>query len=201
MYVNKELDIEWWLPPRTASRMTKIIIQKLGFECFEHHHYFDDNISGRKIIINVRNPYSIVVSRYKQFYKKNITGSYTYEWENFNDFVKTFISWVRDGRSYQFYTYPEIFNSTNASPFFKVRYESYIDDLMSLDFIRNNQHLITDELNQLHQGKWSENSLLDTTIPYNAYYDQESADMVYDLYNNIFIYDEYDRESWKTITI
>lgn len=197
MYVSKELDIEWWLPPRTASRMTKIIIEKLGFECVENHHYFNSNISGRKIILNTRNPYSIVVSRYKQFHKK----IYNYNWENFNHFVKTFVIWVQEDRNNQFYTYPEIFNSTNTKPFFKVRYEQYVDDLMSLDFIRNNQHLLSMELEKLYQGKWTEGIEVDTSLPYHAFYDQETADIVWEMYNNIFIYDGYDRESWKTITI
>jgi len=203
MFVNNELGIEWWLPPRTASRMTRLIITKVGFELVDGHHILGDGKSGRKIILNVRNPYSIVVSRYRQFYKKNISINYTYDWETFKDFVRMFKSWVTDTGSFQFYTYPEILSSANTEPYFRVRYENYFNDLMSFDFIRDNQHLFPDELERLHKGKdgWVENSLFDTSIPYHEHYDQETADIVWEMYNNIFLYDGYDRESWKTITI
>ena len=204
MYISDEFKVQWWLPPRTASRMTAEILRKLNFEVYGNHHLFNENPSvDSKIILNVRNPYSIIVSRYKQFYKKNISTSYTYEWGNFNDFIKTFIRWFNEHRNYGFYNYPEIFNKSNTKPYFRVRYEHFIDDLLSVDVINNNKHLIQDELEKLNLGKltWSENSLLDTSIPYHQHYNQESADLVYDLFENIFIFDGYERDSWKTITI
>jgi hypothetical protein len=42
---------------------------------------------------------------------------------------------------------------------------------------------------------------LDTSLPYNQYYTQESADLVYENYKNLFIFDGYEKDSWKTITI
>jgi hypothetical protein len=204
MYYNKELGIEWWLPPRTGSRMTAEIIRKLGFEVVGHHHLFVHTPNyENKIILNIRNPYSIMVSRYKQFYEKDITVNYTYNWDNFTDFVKTFIEWTKVGRNYSFYSYPEILDKTNRQPHFKVRYENFINDLMSIDVINQNQHLIESELEKLNVGKSarSENSMLDTTIPYHQHYTQEAADLVYEHYKYLFIFDEYERDSWKTITV
>lgn len=197
MYVNKDLNIEWWLPPRTASRMTRMIIEKLGFEQVGYHHSFNSINENRKIYINVRNPYSIIVSRYKQFNNRHIS----YTWTNFNEFVKTFATWVETGHIKIFKDYPETFESTNTKPFFKVRYENYLQDLMSIDFIKDNQHIIQPELDTVNQGKWNDNVFVDTTKPYYEFYDQETADIVYKLYENNFVYDGYDKESWKTITI
>ena len=90
MYVNKDLNIEWWLPPRTASRMTRIIIIRVGFELADAYHWLGDGKSEKKIIIDVRNPYSIMVSRYKQFYKKNVDIPNNHDWESFSQFIKTF---------------------------------------------------------------------------------------------------------------
>jgi hypothetical protein len=202
MYYNKELDIEWWLPPRTGSRMTAQIIRKLGFEVVGHHHLFNSiNSAECKIILNVRNPYSIIVSRYKQFFKKNISTRYTYDLDSFYDFVKTYISW--ENSSPTPYNYPKIFNTSPVKPYFKVRYENFINDLMSIDVINQNQDLIQPELEKLKVGKlaWRENSSMDTSIPYNQHYSQESADLVYEHYKNLFIFDGYERDSWKTITI
>lgn len=201
MYINYDLGLEWWLPPRTASRMTKEIITPLGFELIEHHHFFSDASSQRKIILNVRNPYSIIVSRYKQFYKRNIGTDYGYDWESFKSFVITYEQWINDAKAYKFYTYPQLLESQNRKPDFVIRYENFKNDLMSLSFIRNNTHLIQSQLDKLDEGKWVENSSFDTTIPYHTHYDQETADIVYKIYEHVFIFDGYERDSWKYITI
>lgn len=203
MYINKDLNIEWWLPPRTASRMTRIIIIRVGFELADAHHWLGDGKSEKKIIINVRNPYSIMVSRYKQFYKKNVDIPNNHDWESFSQFIKTFKDWPVAIQSLKFYSYPKILKSSNIEPYFKVRYENYFNDLMSLDFIRNNQHLFPNEVDRLNKGKdsWIENSLFDSSIPYHKHYDQETADIVWEMFEDVFIYDGYDRDSWKTITI
>jgi hypothetical protein len=202
MYINKKLDIEWWLPPRTASRMTAKIIKKIGFELVNHHHSY--NLIDQKktnIILNVRNPYSIIVSRYKQFYLKNKLIPQKYRWSSFVEFVKFYIN-MENSRP-NAYEYPDLFNTANVKPYYRVRYEKFVNDLMSLDFICNNQYLDTDDLFDLKKGKtmWSENSTLDTSVPYNQYYTEESANMVYNHYEKLFVFDEYEKDSWKTITI
>ena len=144
-----------------------------------------------------------MVSRYKQFYKKSVVIPNNIDWESFNHFVKAFKDLPVTIQTLKFYSYPKILKSSNVEPFFKVRYENYFNDLMSLDFIRNNQHLFPNEVDRLHKGKdgWVENSLFDSSIPYHKYYDQETADIVWEMFEDVFIYDGYDRESWKTITI
>lgn len=204
MYVNKELNVEWWLPPRTASRMTAEIIRLLGFEVDGHHHLIYDEVSNRKIILNVRNPYSIMVSRYRQFYNEHNLKREDFKLDTFFGFINSFIHWVNNSSStYRFYRHPEILTKANRKPDIVIRYETFVDDILSIDFIKDNVEKIPHQIEKLHNGKshWPDNSDLKITGPYYEFYDQECADLVYNHYEHLFIFDGYEKDSWKTITI
>ena len=54
MYISDKYQIQWWVPPRTASRMTRKFLEKLNFTGqWGHHTVYGD--SRYDVYLNIRN--------------------------------------------------------------------------------------------------------------------------------------------------
>ena len=75
MYISDGYQIQWWVPPRTASRMTNKFLQRLNFRGqWGHHTVYGD--STYDVYLNIRNPYSIVASL---FFLSRVANGLTFE--------------------------------------------------------------------------------------------------------------------------
>ena len=192
MYISDQYQIQWWLPPRTASRMTKSIITKLGFEVHQSHHsVFSD--CKYDVYLNIRNPYSIAASI---FFMKEPR-----EYMSFKDFVIKGRADFLDSKNLHQVDYTEATKIQNSNIKKLIRYENYRDDILSIDFIQENIHLIQEEMKEFNLGTspWRGTNKWHNRVPYNQIYTQEIADLVYEYKKNYFEFGGYERNSWKTI--
>jgi len=193
MYVSDKYQIQWWLPPRTGSRMTSEILLKLGFHNeWGHHIMFGE--SKHDVILNLRNPYSVVVSYYLgSMYSKSKTFK-----EYLND--KTINHLEKSNKHLMDYT--EALRERQLKVKQIVRYENFINDLLSVDFIKENLDLIPEELEKLNMGKtpWRTNYEESLIKPYSDFYNEEIAEMVYHSKKKFFDFGEYSKDSWKILS-
>ena len=194
MYISDQYQIQWWLPPRTASRMTKSIITKLGFKTHRgHHSVFSD--CEYDVYLNIRNPYGIVASI---FHMKDPDTFISFE-----DYVIRNQGWFGNPENDYTMDFVDAIIKQNSSVKKLIRYENYRDDILSIDFIQENIHLLQEEMKDMNLGNqlWRQQThLWHKRIPYNQLYTQETADIVYELKKKFFEFGGYEKDSWKTLT-
>ena len=179
MYISDQYQIQWWLPPRTASRMTKAIITKLGFEVQGGHHaVFSD--CKYDVYLNIRNPYSVVASI---FFRLE-----TREYISFRDFVIKGRADFIDAKNLHLTDYTKAAMIQNSNIKKLIRYENYRDDILSIDFVQENIHLLQEEMKMFNSGTspWRSNNKWHDRVPYNQIYTQEIADLVYEYKKSYF---------------
>ena len=198
MWVSNKYQIQWWLPPRTASRMTAKLLTRLGFrQEFGHHTVFGE--SKHDVYLNIRNPYSLNISWYILTYPnhklpfdeflRNTKGDY-----NSMSKKSEHPSYLND--------YIEALRDRNLTLKKVIRYENLIEDLLSVPIIGENQFFLQEELEELHQGTsfWRKEEQLPLyQKPYSEYYTQELADIVYENRKKFFDFGNYDKDSWKNL--
>lgn len=193
MYVSDKYQIQWWLPPRTGSRMTSEILLKLGFHSeWGHHTMFGE--SKHNVILNLRNPYSMVVSHY--------LGSMMFRKKSFGDFLKDKEWNFLIHNNKHLWDYIEALRERQLNLTKIIRYENFMNDLLSVDFIESNQDLLSNEIDKLKQGNtpWRSDYNTDLIKPYSEYYNEELADMVYQSKQKFFDFGGYSKDSWKTLS-
>jgi len=198
MWVSNKYQIQWWLPPRTASRMTAKLLTRLGFrQEFGHHTVYGE--SKHDVYVNIRNPYSLNISWYILTYPnhnlpfdefiRDTKGDYNLKSKNIvhNSYLNDYIEALKD---------------RNLTLKKVIRYENLIEDLLSVPIIGENQFFLQEELEELHQGTsfWRKEEQLPLyQKPYNEYYTQELADIVYENRKKFFDFGNYDKDSWKNL--
>lgn len=193
MWVSEKYKIQWWLPPRTASRMTASFLKKLNFhQEWGHHGVFGE--SKNDVYLNIRNPYSIAVSYYFLGNQQNYK-------ETFEEFIlksKGDYSWMKNINTLDFL---EALRDRKLEPKKVIRYENLVEDLLSLELIQENIILLDDEVKKLKEGvnPWRTDYKPEFLKPYSEFYTQELADIVYENRQKFFEFGGYNRDSWKTI--
>lgn len=195
MYISDEYKVQWWLPPRTGSRMTKSILLKLDFEeRWGHHTCFGD--STYDVYINIRNPYAITVSYY---HLRQSDIRQRDNPETFEEFVRKFKGEYLNFKNYHLLDYLQALKERKLQPTKIIRQEHLFEDLLSIDFIKNNQHRLETQIAYLEEGSTPWRKYYDST-PYNEYYTQELADIIYENRKKFFDFGRYDKDSWKTLS-
>ena len=193
MWVSDEYKIQWWLPPRTASRMTVKFLQKLKFrQEFGHHTVFGN--SRYDVYLNIRNPYSIVVSYFFLTHQQ-------FGYKDFSEFVKkTKGEYYYMGTPYLL-DYIEAFRDRKLEPAKIIRYENFFEDLTSIEIIKSNEKLLELEMKilELETLPWRKNYKEEFLKPYSEFYTKELADIIYENRQKYFEFGGYDRDSWKTL--
>jgi hypothetical protein len=194
MLYHKDFKINYWLPPRTASRMTKEMLVVVGFEGFTpNYHDLVLYDSSWDLIVNVRNPYSAYVSAF-------LMGSKA-KTQTFKEFLDL---GDQDHLQEKFRDHWDVGSALkryNLVPTKLVRYENLQEDILSLDFIKCNPLNLESLIVKLKQGKepWREHYSEIGDQPYHTFYNQELADIVWERKKYSFELLGYDRDSWKTI--
>ena len=197
MYYSPKYEAQWGLPPRTASRMTKEFLDKLGFNELFGHHVVVNVRNDWELIINTRNPYAVAASMWILIYKNRKKN---------NRPVPTFLEHTLELDRPTYSIPPEIGPSYylqifNRMPDRVIRYENFAEDIMNVPFIKNNSSLLQNEIDKLHQGDvpWMDDYPEEVKRPYYEFYDQELANIVYRQRKLEFDNFGYDPNSWKTL--
>ena len=192
MYISDEFKVQWWLPPRTGSRMTQSFLLKLDFESkWGHHTCFGD--STYDVYINIRNPYAIAVSYYHLRHRDTP--------ETFEEYVRKYKGEYVNFKNYHLMDYLQALKERKLQPTKIIRQENLLEDLLSIDFIKNNQHRLKPEIAHLEEGSFPWRKYYPKDLkPYNEYYTQELADIIYENRKKFFDFGGYDKDSWKTLS-
>jgi hypothetical protein len=194
MLYHKDFKINYWLPPRTASRMTKEMLMVVGFEGFTpNYHDLVIYDNSWDLIVNVRNPYSAYVSAYH-----TVTHSKT---QTFKEYLDLGNQDHMQGKFMDHWDVGSALKRYNLIPNKIVRYENLQEDILSLDFIKCNLLNLESLIDKLKEGKkpWREHYSEIANQPYHTFYNQELADIVWERKKYSFELLGYDRDSWKTI--
>ena len=193
MLYHKDYKINYWLPPRCASRTTLDFLKKVGFEKTQNYHdliLFDNSWD---LVVNVRNPYSAYVSYF----------FHTYQEDNlyFEHFIKNRFPELYHKKMETIWDVGTRLMDLNIRPKNMVRVENLEEDLMSLDFIKQNIDVLGESFDYLKLGKEPYQVRYPEICknPYHTFYNQELADIVWERKKYSFELLGYDRDSWKTI--
>ena len=187
-------NVFWFHPMRTASRATDKILEYFEFSDIRTHSYIQNPIHSNYIFVsNVRNPYSRIISIYNlRRYENNEINS------NFDVWVGQMIRSLKSRKEvnllYEF-SLGKIFYERNKKPDFLVRVENFEEDLMKIDFIKDNYD---EKLDDIFEINVRTNQYINKSLPnWKDMYNQNLADMVYEHCEKDFIYFNYDKNSWK----
>lgn len=182
--ISEKYKIQWIAPERTGSRKLSEILSYYGFTNngdkvfnfgkFNYSHYYDPTkYMDYKILCSVRNPYSRVLSLFKNFYKTDTE-------KNKDSFKSFLINGLSSGGMRQMVLNPVL----DRNPDYIVRLENMEEDLLKLPFIFDVLTESQIKLLVIH-GK--------TIEPWEDYYDDESKNIVYNLIPNQFNFFGYEK--------
>ena len=198
MYYSEKYKSQWWLPPRTASRMVKKILERLEFIDHDGHHTLTIKDPNWDLNILIRNPYSRSVSYWLLNNEKNYN---TNKFVEFSDSIYKLHDYLADITNKDFKNPSRVLHSQNITNYNLVRYESLFDDLMKISYIKENQMELREELSifDLGNAPWRKDRPKELVKPYYQFYTQELADIVYIQKQSEFDLGNYHRDSWKTL--
>lgn len=204
-----------YTPPHTASRRVTSIFENLDFSTFRlhndslvlhlnsvtHTHSLKKipNYKDYKTIMTVRNPYMIILARYKfsLMEKKKILSTF-----NIKNSFKTYLDFN-----------PRLYGNTfrdlaGEKMDFKIRQENILDDILKLPFVMGLSDQEKIKIEKASNEKIGESK---SRLNYNlisplfngivsSLYDQEYADLVYDNNKIVFEIMGYERDSWMDLS-
>ena len=143
--------------------------------------------------MNIRNPYSRLVSLYNMF--KFSQQNMEYEFE----------SWIKKEHFILKDNVHDIFLSNRIKnlktpPSHFVKMESFVEDILSLQFVKNNLELLKNEIDQnILQNRYSYDYVPSGTQKkfWKDYYNSELAELIQKKMYREFEYFGYDLNSWK----
>ena len=194
MSYSDKFKVVWLNPMRVATRSCISIQKKLGFEeCGVHSFQIPEERDGYQIIVNVRNPYSRLVS----LYKINCI------WKKTEFLIEGFKPWVtnalNEGNRFENISTVHLdllIETLQKPPEVFVKIETLERDLKKLWFIKDNLELLSSDFelqidNNRYINEYREH------IPCQNFYNQELADFVYQKTQKQFEMFNYEKDSWK----
>jgi len=203
MNYNDDLKVVWITPMRTGTRSSGAIMSKLDFKSENNNIHqkeivhvigVPDGKEDYNLIVNIRNPYSRLVS---------IFHLYMYRSKNYD---KKFYDWIT--KKHHIYE-DEFFNIYIASrlkglpkePDFYVRMENFQDDIKSLWFVKENFDLLEQTINDnIEKNRYLtefEEYGFTKKNSWKEYYNEEIAEIVFLKLKGEFDFFNYDKNSWK----
>jgi hypothetical protein len=203
MNYNDELKVVWITPMRTGTRSSGAIMSKLNFKSENNNTPQKETVHGigipegkedYKLIVNIRNPYSRMVSLY-----------YLYL-HNSNQFNQSFDRWVKSNLSFSDYNKNffilESLKKLPKLPDLYVRMENFKNDINSLWFVKQNFDFLEQTLknnieNNLYDSDEFQSNGFIKKESWKEYYNEEISEFVYKKMKNEFDFFNYDKNSWK----
>ena len=202
MFFSEEYKIMWWQPPRIASRALSGIPKSLNFSDKKNGHTLTVVNKEWDVFHPTRNPYSRTVSWWNLRYNEIIEDGPKITYLNFEQFVKMDNNEYFRIKSGHTWDVVSTLKRNNMQAKYVVRYEHLIDDLMKLDFIKDNFEILKNNLYDLkyttrnsYRNRYSDI----TKNPICSFYTQELADIVWQEKQYEFEEWGYERDSWKTL--
>ena len=202
MFFSEEYKIMWWQPPRIASRALSGIPKSLNFSDKKNGHTLTVVNKEWDVFHPTRNPYSRTVSWWNLRYNEIIKDGPKITYLNFEQFVKMDNNEYFRIESGHIWDVVSTLKRNNMQAKYVVRYEHLIDDLMKLDFIKDNFEILKNNLYDLkyttrnsYRNRYSDI----TKNPICSFYTQELADIVWQEKQYEFEEWGYERDSWKTL--
>ncbi len=199
MTYSDEFKVCWYTPQRTATRTTMTLLKVLGFATIgTHSFYLPKERKDYRLISNVRNPYPRMVSLFFLYslHKKNFNLDF-FRWceyalsdKNFdNDYSLRYEKKIKDvGRNFDMF----------------IRVENLSDDLKKLEFIDLSKDEVKDvwENSILKNGYTHEFKYIETEKKkrWEDFYDEKTANLVFDSLEEQFDFFGYDKNSWNNGT-
>jgi hypothetical protein len=194
MSYSDKFKVIWLNPMRTATRSCGIIQRRLGFEESATHKFLipEDKVDYH-YFLNIRNPYSRIVS----LYKINCI------WKKTEFVIEGFEPWVMsalhdDNRIANISTVhlDLLIDNLPKKPDVFVKIETLEDDLKKLWFIKDNLELLSSDFeSQINNNRYINEYR--EHIPWQNFYNQELADFVYQKTQKQFEMFNYEKDSWK----
>jgi len=190
MYVSDQYKIQWWFPLHVGSTVTRHLLTDIGFHVHWGQHPIDPSCDY-DIIVNVRNPYSLALSIWRHHtpfqeytfeeYVRDYGGEYV-KYSNLNeiDYVKHL-----ENREYKLKKI--------------VRVENLYDNLISIDCVKQNEHLITTKLLDIKEKRGVRRGEKIKSLKIEKFYNQELADIIFENRKKFFDFAGYSKDSWKTL--
>ena len=194
MSYSEKFKVVWLNPMRTATRSCISFQKKLGFEEWGVHSFqIPKERDDYQIIVNIRNPYSRLVS----LYKINCI------WKKTEFVIEGFEPWVThalhdDNRIENISTVhlDLLIDNLPKKPDVFVKIETLEDDLKKLWFIKDNLELLSSDFeSQINNNRYINEYR--EHIPWQNFYNQELADFVYQKTQKQFEMFNYEKDSWK----
>ena len=194
MSYSDKFKVFWLNPMRVATRSCISIQKKLGFEEHGSHNF---NVPKDKvdyqIIVNIRNPYSRLVSLYKI---NCIWAQKEFTIEGFKLWIKDVLDDSKIKHNMSTVYLDQLINSLPKKPDVFVKIESLERDLKKLWFIKDNLELLSSDFelqidNNRYINEYREH------IPWQNFYNQELADFVHQKTQKQFEMFNYEKDSWK----
>ena len=198
MYYSEKYKSQWWVPPRTASRMVRKILEQLDFIQEDGHHTFSIKNHNWDLNVVIRNPYSRAVSYWLLNNEKQYN---TDQFKTFSESVYNLNDYLRDGHVGPFKNPSTSLISNKIKNYNLIRYEFLFDDLVKIPYIEQNKFELQNELSMVSLGNipWRKDRPKELIKPYHEFYTQELADIVYTRKQTEFELGGYHRDSWKTL--
>ena len=194
MSYSDKFKVVWLNPMRIGTRSCISIQKRLGFEeCGSHNFIIPKEREGYQIVINIRNPYSRIVSLYKL--------NRIWEHREFN--IKDFEPWVRDALddakirlNISTIHLDLLINQLPKKPDLYVKIERFDEDLKKLWFIQDNLDLLKSDFEiQINENQYINE--YNSNIPWQNFYNLELANFVYEKTQKQFNMFNYEKDSWK----
>jgi len=189
MNYSNALKVNWVTPIRTATRTCTEIQKFYNFDVFGIHEVMVKNKNDYQLIFNIRNPYSRLVSIFYLWKIHNPKKNSI----QFEDWVKTLTDELHSNVDTYTIFLDKIVDSLPKPPDFYVRLEFLEFDLRNLWFI-DNQSV---DVNNLIENNITKNKYKSSDIPWESYYNQELADLVYSRMERQFEMFNYNKNYWK----
>jgi hypothetical protein len=203
MNYNDDLKVVWITPMRTGTRSSGAIMSKLDFKSENNNIHQKEIVHGIGIpegkedymlIVNIRNPYSRMVSLY-----------YLYL-HNSKQFNQSFDRWVKSNLSFSDYNKSffilDSLKKLSKLPDLYVRMENFKNDINSLWFVKENFDFLEQTLknnieNNLYDSDEFQSNGFIKKESWKEYYNEEISEFVYKKMKNEFDFFNYDKNSWK----
>jgi len=202
MNYNDDLKVVWITPMRTGTRSSGAIMSKLDFKSENNNIHQKEIVHGIGIpegkedymlIVNIRNPYSRMVSLY-----------YLYL-HNSKQFNQSFDRWVKSNLSFSDYNKSffilDSLKKLSKLPDLYVRMENFKNDINSLWFVKENFDLLEQTINDnIEKNRYLtefEEYGFTKKNSWKEYYNEEIAEIVFLKLKGEFDFFNYDKNSWK----